>query len=143
MKRVILLILCMVLLCGCSAKETQPNTDTSDTDQTTVSYTVGDVTRELVGKWVPHGMSWTMEITEDGTYTWDLNAESKTLELTYRTYLNSFAEYGAAIQHDPEFSSAYGVHVISVNGYGDMLVGQGEDGNYKFYFWGQKWSRAE
>ena len=143
MRKVVLLILCMVLLCGCSSKDAQQEGGTPESDQPAVSYTVDDVTKELVGKWVPHGMNWTIEITEDGTYIWDTGSGVTTMELTYRSYLNSFAEYGAIIQHDPEFSAAHGVHVISVKERGDMLVGQDENGNYKFYFWGQKWSRAE
>ena len=142
MKKIVSIILCMMVLFGCSSNKVDKD-KSSNLSNSTVTYTLNDVTKELVGTWIPHGIgNWTIKISEDGTFTWSTN-ESKVLELAYEAYLNSFDEYQPLIQHDPEFSNDYGVHIIRVKDYGDMLVGQGDDGSYKFYFWGQKWSKSE
>ena len=65
---------------------------------------------------------------EDGNYTWE-----------YSSYLNSFSEFQAIIQHDPEFSEAYGVYIGSMERYGQILLGRNDDGSYKMYFNGKLW----
>ena len=65
---------------------------------------------------------------EDGSYTWE-----------YSSYLNSFSEYQAILQHDPEFSQAYGVYIGSMERYGQILLGCNDDGSYKMYFNGKFW----
>ena len=65
---------------------------------------------------------------EDGSYTWE-----------YSSYLNSFSEFQAIIQHDPEFSEAYGVYIGSMERYGQILLGRNDDGSYKMYFNGKLW----
>ena len=143
MKRILIAILCVMILCGCSSNDKKNEDMSSESSNPTVSYTLNDVTKELVGKWQSHSIDWYIVVGEDGTYTWYIDDEGKVMDLTYSSYLESFTEYQPAIQHDPEFSDDYGVHIVSVKDRGDMLVGQDEGGNYKFYFWGQKWSRAE
>lgn len=68
---------------------------------------------------------------EDGNHTWQ-----------YSSYLNSFSEYQAAIQHDPEFSDSYGVYIGSMEHYGQILLGCNDDGSYKMYFNGKLWDHT-
>ena len=65
---------------------------------------------------------------EDGNYAWQ-----------YSSYLNSFSEYQAILQHDPEFSDSYGVYIGSMDRYGQILLGRNDDGSYKMYFNGKFW----
>lgn len=65
---------------------------------------------------------------EDGNYAWQ-----------YSSYLNSFSEYQAILQHDPEFSDSFGVYIGSMDRYGQILLGRNDDGSYKMYFNGKFW----
>lgn len=69
---------------------------------------------------------------EDGIRAWE-----------YDTYLNSFDDYTAMLQHDPEFSEKFGVYCGSMEQYGQILVGFNDDGSYKMYFNGRFWDPAE
>jgi len=69
---------------------------------------------------------------EDGIRAWE-----------YDTYLNSFDDYTAVLQHDPEFSEKFGVYCGSMEQYGQILVGFNDDGSYKMYFNGRFWDPAE
>ena len=68
---------------------------------------------------------------EDGIRTWEFDS-----------YLNSFDEFTAMLQHDPEFSEKYGVYCGSMEQYGQILLGCNEDGSYKMYFNGKFWDPA-
>ena len=68
---------------------------------------------------------------EDGIRAWE-----------YDTYLNSFDDYTAMLQHDPEFSEKFGVYCGSMEQYGQILLGCNEDGSYKMYFNGKFWDPA-
>lgn len=146
MKKIMKLMLCSFLLFGCSSNKNEVDNDNNlnDSGKPQYNYDLDYVTSAIVGNWEGHGM-YNIEVSEDGTYTWILGHDSpnKQLELSYRIYLESFTDYSMMIQHDPEFSDEYGVHVISVAGYGDLLVGQDVDGNYRLYFWGQKFTKVE
>lgn len=69
---------------------------------------------------------------EDGIRAWE-----------YDTYLNSFDDYTAMLQHDPEFSEKFGVYCGSMEQYGQILVGFNDDGSDKMYFNGRFWDPAE
>lgn len=69
---------------------------------------------------------------EDGIRAWE-----------YDTYLNSFDDYTAMLQHDPEFSEKFGVYCGSMEQYGQILVGFNDDGSDKMYFNGRFWGPAE